>query len=113
MTSHQALLKQKRVRKGVQTERKAMTFQCLSVKGIIRVFTPKFRSYSVQWQTKVVDATIQRHSSQNCLIFQWWSSKVDPSASYSLISLNVVLSMIDNIIKKKNDNLMLISKENN
>ena len=31
-------------------------------------------------QTKAVDATIQLHSSQNCLISQWWPSKNDLSA---------------------------------
>ena len=51
------------------------------VKGIISVFFLKnFGVIQCNGQTKVVDATIQRHSSQNCLISQWRPSKVDLSA---------------------------------
>ena len=51
-----------------------------NIKGIIRVFSQNFGVIQCNGQTKVVDATIQRHPSQNWLIFQWWPSKVDLSA---------------------------------
>ena len=42
-------------------------------------FPKKSELFKCNGQTKVVGATIQRHSSQNCLISQWWPSKVDLS----------------------------------
>ena len=48
------------------------------VKGI-SIFFQSFGVIQCNGQTKVVDATIQSHSSQNCLVFQWWPSKGDLS----------------------------------
>ena len=50
------------------------------LKGIISFFPQNFVVIQCNGQTMVVDATVQCHSSQNCVIFQWWPSEVYLSA---------------------------------